>query len=130
MNMYSKMVMNIPIQAPSMSDTLAFIEQRIEAKVFTQHVVVNAGKIVAMQGDAVLAQSVLDADIINADEMSVVWASRFSGKALPSRVAGIDLMLELVKRAHKCGYRCCFFGAKQEVIEKVVTILQKSFHPI
>lgn len=87
--MNTKTVLNIPVQALSMSETLGFIKNRIDTNKFTQHVVVNAGKIVAMQEDEELRQSVLEADIINADGMSVVWASRFLGKALPTRVAGI-----------------------------------------
>ncbi|ASB49420.1 WecB/TagA/CpsF family glycosyltransferase [Alkalitalea saponilacus] len=123
----TKTVLNIPVQALSMSETLDFIKNRIDSNQFTQHVVVNAGKIVSMQTDSALRQSVLDADMINADGMSVVWASHFLGKALPARVAGIDLMLELVKMAHKHGYRCYFFGARQEVVEKVVDIFRNEY---
>src|SRR5690554_875935 len=122
-----KNVMDIPVQALSMDESLAFIRSRIEDGVFTQHVVVNAGKIVAMQSDEELRRSVLEADMINADGMSVVWASRFLGKALPARVAGIDLMLELVKMAHSHGYKCYFFGARQEVVEKVVETFSNEY---
>jgi len=120
-------VLNIPVQALSMSETLGFIKSRIDNKEFTQHVVVNAGKIVSMQDDEALRKSVLEADMINADGMSVVWASRFLGKALPARVAGIDLMLELVKMAHRHGYKCYFFGARQEVVEKVVETFSNEY---
>ena len=120
-------VLNIPVQALSMTETLGFIKNRIDTNQFTQHVVVNAGKIVSMQDDEALRKSVLEADMINADGMSVVWASRFLGKALPARVAGIDLMLELVKMAHSHGYKCYFFGAKQEVVEKVVETFSNEY---
>lgn len=116
----TKLVLDVPVQALSMPETLNFIKGRIDNSQFTQHVVVNAGKIVAMQNDMALRQSVFEADMINADGMSVVWASRFLGKALPARVAGIDLMLELVKMAHEEGYKCYFFGARPEVVEIVV----------
>ncbi|MDG5801066.1 WecB/TagA/CpsF family glycosyltransferase [Marinilabiliaceae bacterium ANBcel2] len=125
----TKTVLNIPVQALSMSETLDFIKNRIDTNEFTQHVVVNAGKIVSMQKDEALRQSVLDADMINADGMSVVWASRFLGRALPARVAGIDLMLELVKMAHEQGYKCFFFGARQEVVEKVVETFNQEYSP-
>src|SRR5690554_4490274 len=123
----TKVVLNVPVQALSMTETLGFIKSRIDDNQFTQHVVVNAGKIVAMQHDEALRQSVLEADMINADGMSVVWASRFLGKALPARVAGIDLMLELVKMAHEHGYKCYFLGARQEVVEKVVDTFSKEY---
>src|SRR5690554_111167 len=112
-----------------MSETLGFIKSRIDNKEFTQHVVVNAGKIVSMQDDEALRKSVLEADMINADGMSVVWASRFLGKALPARVAGIDLMLELVKMSFEKGYKCYFFGAKQAVVEAVVNEFSEKYSP-
>lgn len=123
----TKLVLNVPVQALSMTETLDFIKGRIDDNQFTQHVVVNAGKIVAMQNDEALRQSVLEADMINADGMSVVWASRFLGKALPARVAGIDLMLELVKMAHEHGYKCYFFGARPEVVENVVGFFKNEY---
>lgn len=123
----TKVVLNVPVQALSMTETLDFIKKRIDDNQFTQHVVVNAGKIVAMQKDEALRKSVLEADMINADGMSVVWASRFLGKALPARVAGIDLMLELVKMAHEQGYKCYFFGARPEVVEKVVETFSNEY---
>lgn len=123
----TKLVLDVPVQALSMKETLDFIKKRIDDNQFTQHVVVNAGKIVAMQNDEALRQSVLEADMINADGMSVVWASRFLGKALPARIAGIDLMLELIKMAHLYGYKCYFFGARQEVVEKVVVTFSEEY---
>ena len=122
-------VLDIPVQALSMDESLGFIRSRIEEGVFTQHVVVNAGKIVAMQSDEELRRSVLEADMINADGMSVVWASRFLGKALPARVAGIDLMLELVKMSFEKSYKCYFLGAKQAVVEAVVAEFSGKYSP-
>lgn len=120
-------IIDIPVHALSMTETLEYIKNKIDSHQFTQHVVVNAGKIVAMQNNPELRKSVLEADIINADGMSVVWASRFLGKELPARVAGIDLMLKLVKMAHIEGYRCFFLGARQEVVERVVQILSNQY---
>ncbi len=118
---------NIPIDTLTRELTISLIEEKIESKDFTQHVVVNAGKIVAMQKDETLRESVLEADIINADGMAVVWASRILGKPLPERVAGIDLMLNLVKMAHQNGYKCYFLGAKKEVVKKVVDIFSELY---
>lgn len=84
------------------------------------HVVVNAGKIVALQNDEQLRKSVNESDIINADGQAVVWASRFLGKPLKERVAGIDLMINLVELANRRKYKIFFFGAKEAVVKAVV----------
>lgn len=120
-------IFNISIAATSMEQTIEIIKDSIRDKMYLQHVVVNSGKIVSMQNNNLLLKSVLDADIINADGMAVVWASRFLGKPLPERVAGIDLMMNLVEMAYEKGYKCYFLGAKEEVVSKVVEIFKEKY---
>ena len=91
------------------------------------HVVINAGKVVSMLKDKELFNSVVSCDIINADGQSIVWAARFLGKKLPGRVAGVDLMQELVRLAHTRGYKCFFFGGKEDVVNKVVEIYSQKY---
>jgi len=79
--------------------------------------------------DKELFESVLACDIINADGQSIVWAARFLGKKLPCRVAGVDLMQELVKLSAKRGYKCFFLGAKEEVVKKVVERYTNEYGP-
>ena len=111
----------------SMSETLKLVEETIENKKQIHHVVVNAGKIVAMQKDLQLRQSVNESDLINADGQAVVWASKFLGKPLEERVAGIDLMENLVKLAHNKKYKIFFLGAKEDVVMSVVNKYSKRF---
>ncbi len=103
-----------------MQETLAVIEKTIANNGQLHHVVVNAGKIVALQKDLQLRRSVNESDLINADGQAVVWASRFLGKPLKERVAGIDLMVNLVELSHRKNYKIFFFGAKEEVVKTVV----------
>ena len=110
----------IPLDNISMSETLYRIDQAIISKKQIHHCVINASKVVKMQSDKVLMESVINSDIINADGMSVVWAARFLGYKIKERVAGIDLMENLVRLAHEKSYSCFFLGAKQEVLEKLV----------
>lgn len=114
--------LGIPIDALSMSETIHRIDESIRQNKKINHVVVNAGKVVAMQKDVQLFKSVVTCDIINADGQSIIWATRFLGSHLPERVAGIDLMQHLVHLAFERGYKCFFLGAKEEVVKKVVQI--------
>jgi N-acetylglucosaminyldiphosphoundecaprenol N-acetyl-beta-D-mannosaminyltransferase len=119
--------MGIPIDALTMKETIEKIDEAIRNNGRINHVVVNAGKIVSMQNDPELHESVVSCDIINADGQSVVWASRFLGQYLPERVAGADLMQELVALAAERKYRCFFLGAKEEVVSKVVDIYKNKY---
>jgi N-acetylglucosaminyldiphosphoundecaprenol N-acetyl-beta-D-mannosaminyltransferase len=80
-----------------------------------------------MQTDKDLGKSVVEADIINADGQAIVWAANLLGQKLPERVSGIDLMEELVKRSFEKGYKCFFFGAKEEVVTELVDIYKKQY---
>ncbi len=92
-----------------MNGTLELVENAIENKEQIHHVVVNAGKVVQMQKDMQLRESVNSSDIINADGQAVVWAAKFLNKPLVERVAGIDLMQNLVKLAASKKYKIYLF---------------------
>ena len=112
--------LNTIIDNLNMQETLQVINDTIDSGAQLHHVVINAAKMVAMQTDLKLRQSVNSCDLINADGQSVVWASRILGQPLKERVAGIDLMENLVELAYKKNYKIFFFGAKEEVVSRVV----------
>ncbi len=112
-----------------MKETLALVSKAISEKKQLHHVVVNAGKIVAIQKDEALRKSVNESDIINADGQAVVWAARLLGKPLKERVAGIDLMENLVAMAHQQKHKIFLLGAKEEVVQKVSEIYQSTYNP-
>lgn len=103
-----------------MEETIERIDEAVKNNEHIDHVVINAGKVVSMMKDRELFNSVLSCDIINADGQSIVWAARFLGEKIPGRVAGVDLMQELVRLAALRKYKCFFFGAREEVVKKVV----------
>ncbi len=121
--------LGIPVDALTMEETVNKIDEAIRTEQTINHVVINAGKVVAMQTDKELYNSVVTCDLINADGQSIVWAARFLGRNLPCRVAGVDLMQNLIKLAADRKYRCFFLGAKEEVVKKVVEIYSGEYGP-
>jgi N-acetylglucosaminyldiphosphoundecaprenol N-acetyl-beta-D-mannosaminyltransferase len=119
--------LGIPVDALSMQETVNYINENIDAGKRINHVVINAGKVVAMQTDNQLYESVVACDLINADGQSIVWASKFLGSKLPGRVAGIDLMEELVFLAAQKKYKCFFFGAKENIVKRVVDFYSEKY---
>jgi N-acetylglucosaminyldiphosphoundecaprenol N-acetyl-beta-D-mannosaminyltransferase len=110
----------LPVDVLTMEETITLIENSIDQNKPIHHVVVNAAKMVNAQKDLALRESIANCDIINADGQAVVWASRMLKQPLPERVAGIDLMEQLVKLAAVKKYKIYFLGAKEEVVKKVV----------
>lgn len=119
--------LNIPVDNLSMKETLQLIDTAIVNGGQIHHTVINAGKVVLMQNDRELFESVVAADLINADGQAIVWASKLLGNKICERVAGIDLMVNLVEYAYKNDRKVYFFGAKEEVVKKVVDIYSNKF---
>jgi N-acetylglucosaminyldiphosphoundecaprenol N-acetyl-beta-D-mannosaminyltransferase len=127
MNSIKINIFNTQIQNATMQETLDIIDRTIGDGRQLHHVVVNAGKIVSMQKDLQLRKSVNESDLINADGQAVVWASKILGKPLKERVAGIDLMTNLVELAHEKQYKIFFFGAKEQSVKFVVDKYTKQY---
>ena len=92
-----------------------------------QHVVLNAAKIVLMERNKELAKIVNSCELISADGMSIVWASRFLGNKLKERVTGIDLMEKLLEVADENKYRVFLFGAEEEVVKIVSNKIREKY---
>lgn len=120
----------VPIAAVTLVQALDHIEAAI-ARGERLHIgVVNAAKLVAMQRDELLREDVLGSDLIFADGMSVVWASRLLAGArarLPERVTGIDLMYGLLARGQRRGWRVYLLGATEEVNERCAARLTREY---
>lgn len=110
----------LPIAAVRMADVLPMVDAAVAERRPFQIGVVNAAKVVNMRRDPRLRDDVLASDIVLADGMSLVWASRLIGRPLPERVAGIDLMFRLLERSAEKGHRVFCLGATQAVLDAAV----------
>ena len=113
-------VLGCPITKLDLEDFVASAEEFIRSKRPHYIAVVNVAKIVKMRSDKELEQSIRSAQLVGADGVPLVWASRLLGNPLPGRVNGTDLMYRLLERADENGYRIFFFGAKEEVLQRVL----------
>lgn len=116
-----------PIHALGMEQVLDVVEDAIENRKRLLVGVVNAAKVVNMRRDAVLRDAVLSSDLILADGIAVVWASKILRRRLPERVAGIDLMHGMLRRGDAKGRRIFCFGARQDALEKAVAVIQSTY---
>ncbi len=82
----------------------------------------NAFHLCMMRRDRDLAASCRAAQLTVADGMSVVWALRASGQAAPERVAGVDLMANLLAAAGQQRLRVYFLGARREVVTTLAEV--------
>ncbi len=90
--------------------------------VFTPNseIIMNAYK------DAEFMELINSADLLTADGIGLVYASRIVGKPIPERAAGFDIAMELVKRLAKEGKSLFLFGSKPGTAERAGEILVKN----
>lgn len=113
-----------PMDVATMDETVSHIEDEVAQGKFLQHVVVNVAKIVNMQKDTTLAESVKACDVINIDGMGVVFGARFLGHDIPERVAGVDLFHELLQMSARRNFPVFLLGATEEVVTKTNETVQ------
>lgn len=110
---------DLPIDNLSFKDTTELIENAVDNNTSITLTDVNAGKIIQIRENPELKEYVLSSDIIQADGQSVIWASKLLDNPLIERVAGIDLISEIMEIAYRKKRKVYFLGAKEEVVRAV-----------
>jgi N-acetylglucosaminyldiphosphoundecaprenol N-acetyl-beta-D-mannosaminyltransferase len=93
-----------------------------------QGVGVNVDHLVKMDRDPAFAAAVQGADLVLADGMPVVWASRALGRPLPERLPAIDLFDALLPRAAAEGWPVYLLGARTDAVAEAARRLATT-HP-
>lgn len=120
-------VLGCPVDQMTLDDCVAHFAQIITQKKRCHIVVVNAAKIVKARIDKELQEILHEADLIGADGVPVVWASKLLGQPLPGRVNGTDLMNRLFAVSAKKGFRVYLLGARQQVIDNAVSNVKQHY---
>lgn len=123
-------ILNTLIDVLTMRETIDLVEQYVITKTPLHLMGVNADKINEVNSNERMKQIVNSCGIINADGASVIMASKYLNKPLPERVAGVDLMQELVALSARKGYSIYLLGAKQEVVIKTAEVLKDKYNDL
>lgn len=87
----------------------------------------NVDHVVNVETNAAFREAYAHASLSVADGMPLVWASRLLSPHLPERVAGSDLIVPLLQRAGRRGWRVFFLGAGPGVAEKAAEAVRARF---
>lgn len=113
-------ILDVKINPLTMKETLVEVEKYLIKEKPLHLMGVNADKINLCLNNEEIKKIVNDSEIVNADGASIVLAARYLGYNIPERVAGIDLMQELLTLSEYKGYSVYFLGAKEEIILKMI----------
>jgi len=120
-------IFGIVLDNLTLAETLARIDLMVESRRPHYIATANVDFLVQARGDAELRQALLDAHLVLCDGTPLVWASRLLGNPLPERVAGSDLVPQLLSLSAKNGYRLFFLGADPESNAQAVLNVQRRF---
>jgi N-acetylglucosaminyldiphosphoundecaprenol N-acetyl-beta-D-mannosaminyltransferase len=77
--------------------------------------------------DEELYETLARCDLVLADGMPLVWASRLLGAGLKERVAGADLVPQLARLSAQRGYRIFLLGADEESSAGTAAWMEKNY---
>lgn len=121
-------ILDIPIHKATLNQTADLLMNWINTKQKAAHIVTANSEILYQTTQSyALHQILLEAKLVTADGMGVVWASRIFNDPLPERVAGYDLLLALCARMAKQKHSIFLLGAQPGVAQKAAEVLQQRF---
>lgn len=120
-------VLNVMIDVVTMKEAVNVVKGFILQK--KSHLVVtpNAEMIMMANQDKQLADIINHADLVVPDGAGVVWAARYQGDSMPERVAGYDLVQNLLVEATKEKYTIYMLGGAPGIAEKAKQIAQERY---
>jgi N-acetylglucosaminyldiphosphoundecaprenol N-acetyl-beta-D-mannosaminyltransferase len=110
-----------------MAETVEQARRAMRSRQRLQHVALNVAKFVNMRSDPVLAADVANSDLVGIDGMGILWGARALGLPATSRVAGVDLLAELLAVCAQDGFKPYFLGATPAVLHLAMETVRKRY---
>ena len=89
------------------------------------HLVITLGTemVMAAQQDLAFQQVVESASLVVPDAVGVVWAARRNGMVVEDKIAGVELLAELMQQGVSSGWRFFFLGGAPGVAQEAAAAL-------
>lgn len=117
-------LLGVPFVNANHEEVLKWIANRIEKKEPSHIVTANIDLLLQAWRDPEMHRIHLEADLVIADGMPLVWLSGLFGPALKERVAGSDLVPALAKLASERGWSVFGVGGAPGVAERAMQKLK------
>jgi len=111
----------------TLREAVSRIEEMIASPRSHYVVTANMDFLAQARRDLELQHILLNAHLVLCDGTPLVWASRLFGNPLPERVAGADVVPELIRVAAEKKYRLFFLGATEEANTQAIARLRAQF---
>ena len=121
-------ILNVEVSRYDLDETVALFSNAIENNQKLRVCVTPVNCVLWAYRDENLKRIYNSADLVTADGVPLLWASRLLGSSINGRVTGLDLLPEFSKISAEKGYRFFFLGAAEGVAVKLANHL-KSLNP-
>ncbi|MCA9400625.1 MAG: WecB/TagA/CpsF family glycosyltransferase [Candidatus Omnitrophica bacterium] len=111
----------------TMGDALNRISDFIKNKTKAVVVTPNVDHMMKLQIDSEFRNVYTKADLILADGMPLLWASRFLKRPLKEKISGSDLFPELCRMAADGSMSMFFLGGRPQAADRAKEILEKKY---
>lgn len=123
-------IAGIHIDNLSMDECIGRIEDLIKKGKKSYIVTPNVDHLVKLQQDEEFMKAYENAEMVVADGVPIIWASKFLGMPLKEKISGSDLFPELCKVSAEKGYRLFFLGAREGVAGQAASNIRKKLNKI
>lgn len=109
------------------AETIDLLASRLKDNKKTFIVTANPEIVMYAQRDSDYMATLRTADYIIPDGIGIIMGAKLLKRPLPERVAGFDLLKDLLAVANREHLNVFFLGAKEEVVQKAVTNVKQAY---
>ncbi len=120
-------LMGVPFHDVTFAETVAWARERIRWRVPAYMATANLDFVMQAWSDPELQRILLEASLVIADGMPIVWMSKLFGPPLRERVTGSDLVPLLAGMCRDEGFSVFFLGGAPGVAEKASAELVRRY---
>jgi N-acetylglucosaminyldiphosphoundecaprenol N-acetyl-beta-D-mannosaminyltransferase len=120
-------IFGIRVSKVDMSATVSYLTEAVQDR--KPHQVITANPIMVMQAldDPAYMNIMKSAELVVPDGTGVVWAANHCHQPVAERVAGFDLLHELLGQGGKYNWKVYLLGSTSEVIQETARRLQLQY---
>lgn len=123
-------ILGVNVDIVKMNEVVEIISEFLKSDSVKTIYTPNSEIIMLAQNDTSLKEVLNTADLLIADGIGVVWASKILGVKIPERVTGFDTMQKLLERGRNGSISFYFLGGEPGIAEKAQLNLESTYPDI
>lgn len=120
-------IFGVPFSKMNMRDTVDYLTAAVDRRETSHVITANPIMVMAALEDPKVMQVMKKADLIVPDGAGIVWAANYVNEPVAERVAGFDLLHELMRVGESKGWTAYLLGTTDEIIQEAAKNLQLKF---